>query len=498
MESIWMATAGTPPEFAPLNGGIEVDTVVVGGGITGVTTAWMLQAAGQRVALLEADTISARNTGRSTGNLYATLSEGLGPLRKKWDADAVRTVAELRAEAMDRVELAVATFDLECDFARRTLHACVAGSDKQQLQELREDFDATAEAGLAPQWLDSVPALPFPVNRAFAIEGQAQFNPYLYATGLARGLSARGVQVHEHSAAVDVDAGEGLVQTARGSVRAAHIVLATHSPAGFNLVQAEMEAYREYGVSSPLAGATAPAGIFWVRDQKRSIRGYRHGGSEHLVVVGEKHKTGEGDPAADYPGRLDDYAREHFGTGRARQQWSAQQFRSADGLPYIGQSAHDNVFIATGFAADGLTWGTVAAAIVSGLITAREARGSQLLTPRRLTPIKSGRTWAAENATVMKHLVGDRLGDAQPGGLDTVRPGEGRVLELDGDRRAVYRAPDGTLTVLSPVCPHMKCHVAWNPQATSWDCPCHGSRFRPDGSLLEGPAMSPLERIAAT
>ncbi|RPE79776.1 FAD-dependent oxidoreductase [Vulcaniibacterium tengchongense] len=493
MKSVWMTQDEATPLFPSLSGRLDADTAVIGGGIAGVATALWLSEAGQRVALVEADRIGAGNTGLSTGNLYGTLSQGLAALRRKWSADALREAVALRLEAVARIERDARRFGIDCDFARRPQYLCVRGDDPQRLRQLEEEYEAAAEAGLHPRWQDPPP---LGTARALTLEAQAQFNPFLYVRGLAAVLHERGVRLFERSPVVEVDAGEGRVRTAAGEVRARDVVIATHSPIGFNLVQAEMEVYREYGLSARLADDAYPQGIHWIRDEARSVRSYRHRGEAWLVIVGEKHKTGEPEPGVDYPRRLQEYARAHFRVAEFGHAWSAQQFRSADGLPYIGRSAHRNVHIATGFGADGLTWGAVAAAILGELILGREPRGAELLSPRRFTPAKSARTWATENAAVVRHLVGDRLAAAEVQGLDQVPPGAGRIVEVDGRKCAVYRDPEGGLTVLSPVCPHLKCHVAWNPEAGSWDCPCHGSRFRPDGSVLEGPATAPLARVA--
>ena len=494
MESVWMAGPAPQRRHAPLAGRIEVDTVVVGGGITGVTTALLLQEAGQRVALLEAAALGAGNTGRSTGNLYATVSSGLADVQRKWGEDRTRDVVAMRMQALDWMESAVARLGIDCGFARRPLVSGVAGDDARQLESLSDEFDAMAAAGLAPAWCDEVAGLPWRLRRALRIEHQAQFDPYAYVAGMAGALAARGVRLFEDSAVDDIDASEGRVATAGGEVVAETIVLATHTPVGFNLVQAEMEVYREYGVSATLASGEPPRGIHWVRDETRSLRDHEAGGRRYLVVVGEKHKTGEPEDGVDYPGRLRETARAHFDIDRFEHAWSAQQFKPADALPYVGRSAHDNVLVATGFAADGLTWGTVAAGLLTDLALGREHAAEKLLTPRRFTPVKSARGWASENATVVKHLVGDRLSSAEVDRLGEVGPGEGRIVELDGRKFAAYRAPGGALSVVSPVCTHLGCHVAWNPAEASWDCPCHGSRFDPAGEVIEGPALRPLER----
>ena len=495
MASVWMPDRPEPEfAFAPLAGNVETDTVVVGGGITGTTTALLLADAGQRVVLLEAARIGAGNTGGSTGNLYGTLSRDLAAVRDKWGEDVLREVATLRLQALDLVERNVVEYGIDCAFARRPLQVCVASGNGPMLAALDAEYHAAEAAGLQPRWGRGVPELPFPVRRVLRLEGQAQFNPYLYTRGLARVLGHRdGAYVHEGSAVLEVDAGAGRVRTAHGEVRARAVVFATHTPLGFNLLQAEMQAYREYGIAATLASGTYPEGIYWVRDHDRSLRSYRHRGRAQLVVVGEIHKTGEGGDGIDYAQRLRDYASAHFDVASFDAAWSAQQFRAADALPYIGPGAHRNVLVATGFAADGLTWGTVAAAAFAELLLGGHSRAAHLFSPRRFTPVKSAKGWTDESAAVLRHLVGDRLGGAELHSLSDVMPGEGRIVEVGGHKHAVHRAHDDTLTVLSPVCPHLKCHVAWNAQAQSWDCPCHGSRFRIDGSVIEGPALRPLE-----
>lgn len=494
MDSIWFAGGDHWGRFSALEGRIDVDTVIVGGGITGISTALRLSEAGQRVAVLEAARIGASNTGCSTGNLYGTVSAGLAQVRGKWGDDVTRDVAAMRMQAVDWVQETAARLGIDCGFARRPLFAGVAGDDPGQLETLEEEFAALQVAGLDPQWTDAMPGVPISLRRALHLERQAQFDPYCYTRALANALASRGVQLYEDSAVVDVDASDGRVTTAGGEAGARHIVFATHTPIGFNLVQAEMEVLREYGISATLASGAPPEGIFWIKDQGRSLRHHDVDGRRHLVVVGEKHKTGEPEPGVDYHARLRATVSSHFDVAAFEHAWSAQQFKSADALPYIGRSAHDNVLVATGFGADGLTWGTVAARLVAGLIQGKEEEATELLSPRRFTPAKSGKVWFAENATVVKHLIGDRLSGGDVARLGDVGAGEGRIVEFDGRKFAAYRSPSGDLSVVSPVCTHLGCHVAWNPEATSWDCPCHGSRFDTDGGVIEGPALRPLEQ----
>lgn len=493
MRSVWMIDRNGSPN-PRLLGAIEAEVVVVGGGITGVSTALRLVVAGRKVVLLEAGRIGAGNTGRSTGNLYGTVSSGLAPLHQKWDATVVRDVVAVRLQAIEWIERTAARLKIDCAFSRCPLFRSVAGADAQQT--LEQEFDVAQEAKLAPDWVDGIPGLPLPLRRTMRIDGQAQFDPFAYVQGLGQQLVQRGAIVHENSAVLDINARKGLVRTAEGEVTAQNIVLATHTPKGFNLVQAEMEVSREYGVAGRLGenAGSGPSGICWVSDRSRSIRSHRHHGRDHVIAVGEKHPAGQYDSGADYAERLRETLRRSFDMDGFSFAWSAQQFQPADGLPYIGASGHGNVYIATGFSADGLTWGTVAAEIIGSLIAGRDSRIAELLSPRRFTPVKSARGWAAENAVVLRHLVADRFGSADAVTLADVGVGEGRIVDLGGGKHAVFRSAQGRLSVLSPVCPHLKCHVSWNPAEGTWDCPCHGSRFDTDGQVIEGPALQPLER----
>jgi glycine/D-amino acid oxidase-like deaminating enzyme len=232
MSSVWTEGSLERKPAAPLVGERTADVVIVGGGMTGLMTALATHEAGLRTVVLEADAVGRSNTGGSTGNLYATLSQGLAPTRKKWGVDVVRRVAQLRADAVLRIEALAQRLDIAGQFGRVPLLLAI-GSDESKLQELDDEFLALQEAGLAPVRTD---AFPNPVRAAIAIENQAQFNPLRFVQALAAHLEAAGVAIHEGTRALDADAGDGCVRTAQGVVRAKHIVYATHTPKGFNLV----------------------------------------------------------------------------------------------------------------------------------------------------------------------------------------------------------------------------------------------------------------------
>lgn len=497
MEAIWRVASDPQASYPVPSEGIEADVVIIGAGITGLTTALQLSGAGKRIVVLEALTVGEGCTGGSTGNLYSTVAKGLASVRRKWNDQTLRDVVAARAQAVDHIEATVQRFAIDCQFQRTPLYRIATTADDKPLHSLDEERDAMACAGLSVTHAEQS-ALPMNIERGLKLDNQAQFNPLGYAQGVARAVSQLGVDIYERCAVREVDDKQGIVRTDTFEVKASHIVHATHTPKGINMLQTEMIPSREYAVSAKLDDRASPAnsypeGIFWVLDPFHSLRSYRHDGQDYLMVIGEKHKVGEGD-GENYR-RLRGYLSEHFAIREFEHQWSAQQYSSADLLPYIGRPyGKDNVYLATGFAADGLIWGTLAGQLLGDMILERDNPWHKHFDARRFTPAKSAMEWAKENASVAKHFVQDYLTTSKLKELDQVPPGQAKVATLDGEKLAIHRSESGELSVLSAVCPHMKCLVHWNGEDGSWDCPCHGSRFDTRGEVIEGPAYHPLAR----
>ncbi|MFL5752791.1 MAG: FAD-dependent oxidoreductase [Bacteroidia bacterium] len=490
--SIWENTASGAAGYPSLQGDKEADVVIIGGGITGLTAAMLLSDAGKKVIVLEALQIGLGTTGNSTGNLYVTIDEHLSGIRKKWNADVMKAVVSSRSSALNLIEETIKRFSIDCDFYKTSFNFFAENTDKDTEDFIKEEFEALSEAGLDPK-LSENPAIPFNVKKSISVDGQAQFNPLKYVRGLAKAISAK-CEICENSQVIELDEKTGIVKTENGSVKAADIIMATHTPKGVWMVQGVLGPYREFGVAAELLSGEFPKGIFWgINQPKHSVRSYQHEGRNYIMVIGDKYKTGQGEDTADYVKGLEQYLESRFTIGPERFIWAGQQYRSADGLPYIGKHS-DKLYFLTGFATDGLIYGTLASMIVSDQIRGKKNPWEETYDLKRFTPVKSFKEFFRENADNIVQYIKDVPWSSNADSEEKILPGQGKVIEHKGEKIAVYKDETGIEHVVSAVCTHMKCIVNWNPVEKTWDCPCHGSRFNISGQVLEGPAIVNLPK----
>ena len=491
-ESVWMATGPEQPELPELDRNVEADVCVIGGGIVGITTALLLKEAGVRVALVEAHRLASGVTGYTTAKVSSQHGMIYSRLRAKHGPEAARLYGEANETAIGWIADRVGAGGIDCDFRRRPSYAYVTSGRSQAEQEA----EAAAEAGLPATLVEDVP-LPYPVEAAVRFGDQAEFHVRKYLLALAAGLPGDGCDVFENSHAVEVDVDEDiLVKTPGGRVRAQHVVMATHYPfLDRSLAFARVYPQRSYALVCRIAG-TPPDGMFISGDSPtRSVRAVPVDGEELLLVGGEGHKTGQGGDTEECYRRLEAYAREHWDVRSVEYRWSAQDNTTVDSLPYVGPATprEKRLLMATGFAKWGMTNGTAAARILADRILGAANPYAELFDPNRFKPRASVGKFVEENAQVGARFVGDRVTKRGTRPIEELAPGEGDIVRLHGEKVAGHRRDDGTLVAVSPVCTHLGCQVNWNRAERSWDCPCHGSRFAPEGDVLQGPAVHRLE-----
>jgi glycine/D-amino acid oxidase-like deaminating enzyme/nitrite reductase/ring-hydroxylating ferredoxin subunit len=492
--SVWMDTA-PHTTYPPLGASLEVDACVVGGGILGLLTADLLKQAGRTVALLEADRVATGVTGYTTAKL--TVLHGLiyDQVRSRFGEQGARHYAEANESGLALIAERIAEQAIECDFRRRP--ALTYAEDADGVEALREEVEAARAAGLDAELVDVVD-LPWDVAGAVRLEDQAEFHPRLFLLAIADAVHGDGSHVFERTRVTGVDDGDPCrVRTDGGAeVTAGAVVIATHYPTlDRGLFFARLAAERSYAIGVRARGRV-PHGMFLSTESpSHSVRATPYGDGELLIVGGESHKTGTGDAVERYAA-LESWARERFDVASVEYRWSAQDAMPADGIPYVGKLSPiaRRVWTASGFKKWGLTNGAAAAIMLSDAILGRENPWTATFDSNRFKPLAAAPALLKEGISVGAHFFGDRLASPDARSLDELAPGEGGIVKVDGDRVAAFRDDDGVVHAVSPICTHLYCQVSFNAAERSWDCPCHGSRFATDGTPIQGPAVSPLER----
>lgn len=492
-DSIWQRPAHMP-QFPPLTADRHVDIAIVGGGITGLTAATLLAQAGRRVAVLESRQLAAGVSSATTAHLTEAVDTRYHQLESSVGREGARLVRESSRAAIDQIEsLARGTASFEhVDGFLFTEHT-------DQLGELEAEHVAARRAGAAVERVERLTAFPRAVG-ALRFAQQAQLLPLAYLATLAERLRASGgVSLYEQTTVLDIE-GDGplrLSTSTGATVTAEALVLATHAPLVKLKLQLELTQYRSYAV----AGKTKQplGGLFWdMNDPYHYVRDAEIHGVRYLIVGGGDHRTGVApDGGADAPFHdVDDFAA-RLGIVPSKR-WSAQVVESADGLPFIGApEAGRPVYVGTGYAGNGMTFGTLAGLLISDALLGKPNPYAELYRSNRFKAAALPTT-LSKNLGTAAHLVGGHLRPVSDEPVSELKPGVGRILKLGGERVAAYRDEQGVVHAVSSVCTHQGCQVAFNPIERSWDCPCHGSRFDVDGNVLHGPAMKSLAKRQAT
>lgn len=495
-ESVWIDTGPRQRELPRLDGSRAVDVAVIGGGIVGLTTALLAREAGASVVLVEADRVARGVSGYTTAKVTSQHGLKYATLASKHGADAARVYGQANEAALAWIADRVERDAIDCDFRRQPAYAYVGSAS--QRSKVEDEVRAAVAAGLPATLAETTP-LPYPVEAAVRFDDQAELHPRKYLLALAEQLTGAGAEIYERSHAVEVDADRGgvTVKTPGGRVTAGHAIVASHYPfLDRSLSFARVHPQRSYAIACRIAGAP-PEGMHISGDSPtRSIRAIPLADEQLLLVGGESHKTGTGGDTEVHYAELERFAREHWDVQSVAYRWSTQDNSTLDSMPYVGRLTprSNRVLMATGFAKWGITGGTAAAHVLADLVAGRDGVAAELFDPWRKTARQSAVKLLEENAQVGVRFFGDRL--TKPGGreIDSLQPGEGDIVRHDGEKVAAYRDDDGALTAVSSRCTHLGCQVNWNRAERSWDCPCHGSRFAPDGRVLHGPAVHALER----
>jgi len=479
---------------------LHFDVAIVGGGITGITTAFLLQKAGKKCIVLEANNIGFGTTGGTTAHLNTLLDTPYRDIIKDFSSNEAILLKRAAVDAIGFIKSTVKELNIDCGFEET--NAYLFSQDESQLKELQEIYEGCESVGLDTNYADYIP-VPISFNGAIEVKGHAKFHPLRYVYALAKKYEETGGTIVQNARVVECTEEKNgvLIKTEGSSYTAKSVIYATHIPPGINLLHLRCAPWRTYAMAVTLNNDNDyPQGLVYdLYDPYHYYRTQRIDGKNYLIVGGEDHKTAQVENTDSHFLRLESHIRKYFDVKEIANRWSSQYFESADGLPYIGHlpGAPENIYVATGFGGNGMIYGTIAAHLLCCIIMGTKNEWQNLFAPSRIKPVAGFTNFMDHNLDVVKELVGKILSKEKLNALADISPGEGKVVKFENQLIAISKDSRGNIHALNPLCTHMKCTVAWNLSEQSWDCPCHGARYSPTGKVLTGPASKDLKLIVS-
>jgi glycine/D-amino acid oxidase-like deaminating enzyme/nitrite reductase/ring-hydroxylating ferredoxin subunit len=496
--SIWMATAD-PPSQSGLKQSIRTDVCVIGAGIAGLTTAYLLAREGRSVVVLDDGLTGGGMTGRTTAHLTNAFDDRYVEMEKLHGEDGSRLIAESHTAAIEKINQIVTAEKIDSDF--EWLDGFLFCAPEHSVDLLDDELAASHRAGLTEvEKIARAPVDSFNSGPALRFPRQAQFHPLKYLAGLVKALMRDDGRVFAQTHATKIEGGsEARIETSHGPVVTSDVVVvATNTPVNDRVaIHTKQAPYVTYVIGIRVPKDSVTRALYWdTGDPYHYVRLQPENGYDVLIVGGEDHKTGQENDGNERFARLEQWTRERFPAAReVEYRWSGQVMEPVDGLAFIGRNPldEDNVYIATGDSGQGMTHGTIAGMLLSDLIQGRKNNWEDLYSPSRIR-LKSLPEYASENINVAGQYA-DYVTAGDIKSESELQPGEGGIMREGVSKVAVRRDENGNVQKLSAVCPHLGCIVAWNSTEKTWDCPCHGSRFSASGRVYQGPANSDLSSV---
>ena len=491
--SVWMDSAALLT-FEPLSASTETDVVVIGAGIAGMSTAYNLVSAGRHVIVLDDGPVGGGETSRTTAHLTNVMDDRFYSLEDMHGTEGSRYAAQSHGAAIARIEEIVHRENIDCLFRR--VDGYLFLGENSDPAELDREHDAAQRAGMSVAKLDRAPVEGFNSGPCLRFVDQATFHPLKYINGLAAAITRDGGRICTGTRVTSVDGGQRVtVRTRDGHViRANAAVVCTNSPAAHYLTPMKMLPYRTYVVTMQLQGNAVSDALYWdTLDPYHYVRRMKGASGEDVLIVGGgDQSTGSKDQDESVFTRLEEWARARFaGLGAVTHRWSGQVLEPADSLAFIGRDPFtENIYICTGDSGQGMTHGVLASLLIRDLVNGKSNPWQHLYSPTRMT-LGGTQEYVHEVLRAGRSFL-DYLLPAEVDDVNHIRPGQGALLRRGIHMVAAYREDDGTLHERSATCTHQGCIVRFNALESSWDCPCHGSRFNVDGKVLNGPAVADL------
>jgi hypothetical protein len=490
------------PARPPLSEDAECDLAVVGSGIAGLSSAYEAARCGARVIVIDRAEIAGGMTARTTAHLVSEIDDRYYELIGAMGEDDARLYHESQVAAINRIETICRDEGIDADFTR--LFGYLVPAEAADMKELEKEFDACRKIGVEVEWSDSSPYELAEGLRALRFAEQGRFHPLKYCAGLVRAIEERGGQLHGQTVYVghDEDDHGVLIETEDGpKIRAGAAMFATNSPVNDRVgIHTKQVPMRTYAMAGRVPRGSVEDALIWDTLWPYHYVRLQPGenGEDWLIAGGEDHRTGTANDMDERFARLEAWTRERFPSfGRVEYRWSGQVMEPADCLPFSGRDGSDRIYVHTGDSGTGMTNGVAGALNFIALYRNEKARFADLFDPARKPSSSYALSEYVKGQGPVVANLSEYLGSSEVDNIDEIRPGEGAILRRGLAKHAVYRADDGSITERSAVCTHVGCIVHWNGFEKCWDCPCHGSQFQPDGTVLNAPAIYPLAQVDA-
>lgn len=488
------------PNYTPQNFTLEesYDVVIVGGGITGLATAVELQKKGKKCLIAEAQNLGFGTTSGTTAHLNTMPDTYYFEIEKDFGKDASKQLFKSVTSSLNLIKENVESFNINCDLDFKDGY--LFSQNSEQDKQIEKILESSKVAGVNIEYSQQL-EVSIPATKILKFKNQGQIHPVKYIYGLAKSFEKFGGRILCNCRVLNVSEKENNfleVETSLQKIYAKNLVYATHIPPGVNILHFRNAPYRSYAVACKLEDENYPSSVIYdLYNPYHYYRTHIINGEKFLIAGGNDHKTGEEKNTENCFTDLKNYLNKYFKIKEFSFEWSSQFFEPVDGLPYIGHlpGNPENVYVATGYGGNGITYSHVAAKLLSDMITGNENADAVLYKPSRVKPVAGFNEFVKNAADVIGNLASSIINFKDDEEFQSVKNGEGKIISYNGNKIAVYRDDTGKLFKLNPACTHIKCEVAFNSSEKVWECPCHGSRFSITGEMFTGPARRNMENL---
>lgn len=495
MESFWEEEIKKHQEFESVKNNIDVSVCIIGGGLTGLSTAYYLSKK-VSVAVVEKDRICSHTSGKTTGKITSQHGLFYEYLINSENKEFAKKYLKANEKAIDNIENIIKESQGECDFERED--AYVFTMQETKVDQIKNEQASVDKIDKEKSEFVKQVLLPLEIAGAIKFRNQAKFHPVKYGYILANSIMNNNGRVFENSKVTDIkrENGKYIVSVNRNKIIADYVVIATRYPIvnvpGYHFLK--MYQSTSYAVMADVKKELFNGMYISTEVPNISFRTVKDGERKLLLAVGFDYKTGKEDLKDGYQ-RLETVIRKMYPDAEILYKWSAEDCISLDKIPYIGEISvmKPNMYIATGFNKWGITSSNIAANIITDDILGNENEYKDIFKSTRLQPIKNRQEVGNMLKEVNKSLIASRF-KITKNELKDIKIGEGKIVNINNTKVGVYKSQTGEVFKIRPYCAHLGCELYFNNIDKTWECPCHGSKFSYEGKLIEVPSNKDLKQ----